>query len=143
MRGAVAGLMLLGSPAAAWDFTETNVCTVTHAGPEMAVELTFDPARALYTIALTRPDAPWPQSPNFQLRFDGPRSLIIGTDRHQMDDQQRTLSVSDSGFGNVLDGIQFNNAMTALIGNETVSLSTDASASAMEAFRDCPSTPLS
>ena len=109
----------------------------------MSVVLTFDPAAEVYSITLTRADAIWPQSDTFRLRFDGPRPLIIGTDRHEYSNAERSLSVSDSGFGNVLDGIQFNTAMVALVGNDEISLPTVDASEAMQAFRDCPSAPVS
>jgi hypothetical protein len=38
----------------------------------------------------------------------GPRGNMISTSRHALSDDGRTLSVSDRGFGNVLNGLEFN-----------------------------------
>lgn len=146
MRSLALALLLScvsANAAFAWAFAQTEVCTVTHDGADMSVVLTFDPAAIVYTITLIRPDTIWPESDNFRLRFDGPRPLIIGTDRHERSDDGRRLSVSDSGFGNVLDGIQFNGAMIAIAGEDEIGLSTADSGEAMQAFRACPATPVS
>ncbi len=138
-----AAMISLASSAVAWEFAETDVCTVTHDSTDMGVVLVFDPAASLYTITLTQPQNTWATDDNFRLRFDGPRALIIGTDRHVYGDEGRSLSVSDSGFGNVLDGIALNESMTALVGDQSVSLSTADAGEAMQAFRACPSAPIS
>lgn len=129
---------LLAGPVQAWTFTETDICRLTHAEDALAVDLSFDPAAGIYTITLTRPGMAWPDAPVFSLRFDGPRALQISTDRHVTGDEGRSLTVTDTGFGNVLDGIEFNTRMTALIGDQAISLSTDTAAPAMQAFRACP-----
>jgi hypothetical protein len=51
------------------------------------------------------------------------------------------LTVTDRGFGNVLDGLQHNEAATALAGSASLSVSLDGAAPAVEAFRDCAQTP--
>lgn len=129
--------------AAAWTFTETDICRLTHAEDTASVEVTFDPAAGLYSITLTRTAGAWPSAPLFSLRFDGPRALAIGTDRQVLVDDGRSLTVTDTGFGNVLDGIEYNSRMTALIGDMAVGLSTETAAAAVQAFRDCPSAPTS
>ena len=145
MRAALACLTCLAfaGPVQAWTFSETDICRVTHSAAEMKVDLTFDPATAVYTITVTRPAAKWADDQNFRLQFDGPRPLIIGTDRHTLSDDRRSVSVSDTGFGNVLDGIALNDSMTALAGGDAVSLSTSDAEAAITAFRACPSAPLS
>ena len=135
-------ISVCATQASAWTFTETDICRLTYAEDAAAVEITFDPSENIYSITLTRPE-PWPAAPTFQLRFDGPIPLIIGTDQHELTDDGQSLSVRDTGFGNVLDGIQYNAMMTALIGDEAVTLSTMTAPDAVEAFRNCPSSPLS
>ena len=79
--------------------------------------MTYDPSQPEpYAISLTRPDDPWPATDSFGLRFDGPAALTIGTSRHQLSADGRTLTVSDTGFGNVLDGLALNGTATALAG---------------------------
>lgn len=143
MKVALAALCLCATQSIAWEFTETTICTVTHNSADLRVELIFDPAASLYEIALIRPDTPWAQADAFRLQFDGPRPLIIGTDRHERTPDGSRLSVTDTGFGNVLDGLQFNDTMTARNGDQTVSVETTDATAALEAFRDCPSTPTS
>ena len=129
--------MLLASPAIAWEFTPTPICTLTHIAQEVEVVVTYDPALPEYTITLTTPD-PWPDAPQFGLAFIGPRALSIGTDRHVLSDDRRSLSVTDTGFGNVLDGLQFNTAVTGASGAASVTFDLTDAASAVAAFRECP-----
>jgi hypothetical protein len=71
------------------------------------------------------------------MEFFGPRPLAIGTDRHSADGA--TLTVRDSGFGNVLDGLEFNTNAVATSGARRVQIALDAAAPAVQAFRACPS----
>lgn len=133
--------LLLASPACAWDFVPRPVCTVLndHAASAIDVTMTFDPSGPEYSIALTR-DSAWPLGPVFSLQFDGPRSLTISTHRHRLSNDGRTLTVTDRGFGNVLDGLQFNDQATALIGGIGLPFALDGAAPAVEAFRNCGQT---
>lgn len=130
-------LSLLASPTAAWEFTPTPICTLTHSEAHVDVTVTYDPALPEYTITLTTPE-PWPDAPQFGLTFIGPRGLAIGTDRHVLSDDQRSLTVADTGFGNVLDGLQFNDTATASSADTSVTFDLSDAATAVEAFRDCP-----
>ncbi len=129
-------LILAGHPAAAWDFTPGLPCRLTHDAAAAGVELTYDPTQPLYTITLRRP-APWPEADVFSLRFEGPAPLTISTNRHVLSDGGRALTVTDTGFGNVLDGLQFNRTATALIGGEEVTVPLDGAADPVAAFRLC------
>lgn len=133
------GLAVLASPALAWEFTETSVCTVSHSDPQAEVVLTFDPATGVYDIAMTLEDDTWPEGSQFRILFEGPNTLAIGTDQQVISDDGRRLNVSDSGFGNVLDGVQFNDQMTAALGALSVVISLDGAAEPLAAFRLCPS----
>lgn len=129
--------VLLGvAPAHAWTFTPGPICELTHTEASTTVTLTYDPGAPLYTISNTRPDA-LPTASTFAIRFDGPQPIQIGTDRHTYDAANTTLTVSDSGFGNVLNGLQFNDSMSALIGDETLSVSLEGAAAPTAAFRAC------
>lgn len=134
--------LLVPTQATAWEFEETTICRLTHTEQAASVDLTFDPAASRYSITLTRP-VPWPNAPIFQLRFDGPRPFAISTDRHTLSENGTRLTVTDTGFGNVLDGIQYNAQMTAIVGDETTSVSTMTAPEPMQAFRECPSAPTS
>ena len=63
--------------------------------------------------------------------------IQIATDRHGYDQAGTTLTVSDSGFGHVLNGSQFNDSMTALIGSEALTVSLQGAAGPTAAFRAC------
>jgi len=130
-------LFCLALPAHAWEFTATPVCTLSHDTPEASVTVTWDPRRTEpYAIAVTRA-APWAGAPVFSMRFDGPRGNTIVTDRHVTGDAGRTLTVTDRGFGNVLDGLEFNETATALLGEESVPFPLEGAADPVRAFRAC------
>ncbi|MEL6640782.1 MAG: hypothetical protein AAFP98_05650 [Pseudomonadota bacterium] len=130
------------TPAWPWTFEETEVCTISYDDGATAVTVVFDPRSKLYAIKLSRA-AGWADAPVFQLRFDGGMPFTIGTDRHAVSDDRRTLSVTDTGFGNVLKGIAANTQMTALNGVQAISVSTEGAADPIAAFQGCPNTPLS
>lgn len=135
-------LTLPAAPAAAWEFSPSPICTLSHAAPGAEVAVTYDPRRdQAYAIAITL-DAPWPDGPLFGIRYAGGRALEITTDRHVLSDGGRTLTVTDRGFGNVLDGLQFNAQATAISGDRAVTLSLDGAPDAVEAFRACTAAPL-
>ncbi|MEQ9259950.1 MAG: hypothetical protein RIG84_12730 [Roseovarius sp.] len=135
-------LICLIAPAAqAWEFTPGLPCRLNHETSEARVELTYDPTRPLYTITITRPE-PWPDAPAFGMRFEGARSLSIGTDRHVLSEGGRALTVTDTGFGNVLDGLQFNRTAVAVAGDAVVTLPLDGAAEPVAAFRACDGAPL-
>ncbi len=128
---------LLSSPAMAWETrVENGACILEHSAPTVDLEMTFDPAQPLYTITLSRTEA-WDAGPVFAMQFDGPRGLTISTTRHTLDAEGRRLSVSDTGFGNVLDGLEFNTVAAALIGTDQITLDLDGAAPAVAAFRRC------
>ncbi|GAB5448074.1 hypothetical protein [Gymnodinialimonas sp.] len=134
--------LLLHAPAAtAWEAgVDGRLCTLTHTEGDTAMRLTYDRSVPLYTIAVSGAE-PWPVAPQFTMTFDGPRPNTIRTDRHVLSPDLNTLSVSDRGFGNVLDGLQFNETAAATSGALTVRVSLDGAASEVEAFRTCGQTP--
>lgn len=129
-------LLPLATAAPAWEFTPGLPCRLSHATPQARVELTYDPTAPLYSITITRP-VPWPDAPAFGLRFDGPRGLTIGTTRHRLSEGGRSLTVTDTGFGNVLDGLQYNHTATALSGETALSFPLAGAAGPVAAFRAC------
>ena len=134
-------LIFLASPAWAWDFSPTPVCTLSHDTPGLEITLTYDPRReAAYAIALTATQ-PWPDDLVFGLRFSGGREITITTDRHVIQNGGRTLVVRDQGFGNVLNGLEFNLAATAFTGGAARQVSLDGAAEPVRAFRACTSQP--
>ncbi|MEL7014392.1 MAG: hypothetical protein AAFO72_14090 [Pseudomonadota bacterium] len=128
--------LLLTSPAHAWDFTPGLPCKLNYVSAQAEVELTYDPLVPVYAITVTRKD-PWPQADTFAIRFDGPQGRIIATDRHQLSDDGLSLTVTDRGFGNVLDGLQYNRSATATSGDVEVTVGLERAADAVEAFKAC------
>ena len=137
MRLILTLLFLAAMPAHAWQATtDGRLCVLTHSEAQGDVRLTYDPAGPAYSITLRRP-APWPDAPVLALRFDGPRGLTSTTDRHVMADANTSLTVTDRGFGNVLNGLEFNDEATALIGDQTTRFSLKGAAPEVRIFRDC------
>ncbi len=127
--------------AIAWEFTPGLPCLLTHEGSNVSVELTYDPSIPLYSISIMR-EAPFQLTQQFSLQFRGGMSLTIGTDRQKLSDNNRKLTVTDSGFGNVLNGLQFNSVMTAFVGSEQIDVSLNGAAKPVEQFRNCRARPL-
>lgn len=136
MRKRLALLLSLApgiSPA--WEFAASPVCMLSHSEPGLEITLTYDPRHVqAYTIFLSRA-AGWPVGDVFSVTFDGPRGLTISTRNHQINGG--TLSVSDRGFDNVLDGLEYNLTATAQLGTDRVQTSLSGAAPAVRAFRDC------
>ena len=137
MRLAPVLALLAATPLHAWEFSATPICTLTHATQETTVRVTYDPRVPEYAIALTHSAAAWPDAPVFALRFDGPRGLTISTTRHRLSNGGTTLTVTDTGFGNVLDGLELNDTATALIGAARVTVPLSGAATAVRALRAC------
>lgn len=131
-------LLLIATPVGAWEFSATPICTLSHEEAETQISVTYDHATALYAIALTTPDG-WPDSPVFSIRFDGPRSNVISTPRHNVSGD--TLTVRDTGFGNVLDGLEFNQSATAFTDTAARSVSLEGAGEPVQAFRACTKSP--
>ena len=113
---------------------------LSHAQADIDVVLTHDPTQPLYSITLTKA-TPWPQANVFSLRFEGAAGLTISTNRHVIGNGGLSLTVTDSGFGNVLNGIAFNRQAVALIGDQAVAFSLQDAAEPTAAFRDCSVDP--
>lgn len=129
-------LLLLGTPALAWEIKSGSFCELTHKDEIAQVRITYDLAISEYAIAITLNRA-WSPEPMFAIRFDGPRSITISTNRHLLSGDRKTLTVRDQGFGNVLNGIEFNDTATAVLGNQAVVLALDGAGPAVRAFRAC------
>ncbi|MEW9921145.1 hypothetical protein AB2B41_16155 [Marimonas sp. MJW-29] len=140
MKAAAIGLTLLALPADAWEFTPSTPCLLTHETGEVAVELTYDPTAPLYSISLTQ-KTPFDPAPIFSMRFNGPFPLAISTDQHRLSNGGRTLTVVDQGFGNVLNGLQFNDTAVATLGARYVPIPLKDAADAVAAFRACDVVP--
>lgn len=135
-------LSFLALPAAAWEFSPLPICTVSHETPEVALNLTYDHKTGLYALDLTTPD-PWPDAPVFAIRFEGPNGLIISTTRQRFSNDRRTITATDAGFGNVLNGLQFNVFASPTLGERTLRIPLRGAAPVIDDFRDCTKPVLS
>lgn len=129
-------LALFATPVSAWEFSATTICILEHSEEQTDMRLTYDPLDSLYSITVTR-DAPWPEGPVFSMRFDGRMPIFIQTDRHRTSEDGRSLTVEDQGFGNVLNGLQYNSFAFSALGDETAVVSLNGAAEEVEAFRAC------
>lgn len=130
-------LATLPLPSLAWEAgIDGRLCTLEHSGEEAEVRLTYDPAIPEYSIAIRRAE-PWPVAAVFAMRFEGERGNVIQTTRHVLSADGRTLSVTDRGFGNVLDGLEFNEIARGLAGSADVVIDLDGAAPEVSAFRSC------
>ncbi|MBO6893644.1 MAG: excinuclease ABC subunit B [Roseibium sp.] len=130
--------MLTVAPALAWEARSGAVCELVNDGEGAQVRVTFDPAIPEYAIAVT-PGRALQDGPVFAMRFDGSRSNTIATDRHVLSGDGATVTVRDRGFGNVLDGLEFNHTATVLLGDQAIAVPLDGAGPAVRAFRDCAS----
>ncbi|MEM1238066.1 MAG: hypothetical protein AAGI10_13945 [Pseudomonadota bacterium] len=120
MRWIYLPLAFAATPAATWEFTPGLPCLLTHEEPGLEVTLTHDPTQPLYSITITR-QAPWAAGDVFSIAFgNGP---TISTNRQEISDEGRSLTVSDRGFGNVIAGIAAGGTATATLGADSVSFS--------------------
>jgi hypothetical protein len=136
-------LVLLGAaPARAWEFSPVPVCTLTHDEAGHAVTVTWDPRQAEPYAIRIEGQASWPAAPVFAIDYAGPRPLMISTARHRLSADGRAVTVTDTGFGNVLDGLEFNATATAVMGGAQVAFSLAGAAEPVRAFRACTEAPL-
>ncbi len=131
----------LALPASAWEFTPLPVCTLTEESGSGSVVVIYDPRqKQAYSIMVTSP-VPWPDASSFSMRFEGQRGLTISTDRHRLSNGGRTLTVTDTGFGNVLNGLEFNDRAVAVSGGSEVGFPLDGAAPEVQALRACAQAP--
>jgi len=142
MRIALAFLML-ASPAAAWEFSASPICTLTKTTPEGTITVTYDASLPEYAVAITLPEGTWPDAPLFGMAFTDDRPVNIQTNRHERIDAGRTIIAKDRGFGNVLAGLEFNSRAYAIAGDVTVGFSLDGIKGPITDFRNCPAINMS
>ena len=131
-------LFLMNTPLHAWQFAIDPICTLSHDEPGTEVVVTYDPSSGLYAIAITTEQG-WPTPTHFSIRFDGDFPLTISTTRQIVVDQ--TLSVTDTGFGNVLNGIAANQTATAFTDTAAVEFDLSGSAEPVAEFNACVASP--
>ncbi|PSL18156.1 hypothetical protein [Shimia abyssi] len=133
--------LALTTPAHAWQATVGDICTLSHATDDAEIFLTFDPTQPLYTLTVTLNTTTWAEAPWFAMRFDGPSRIDISTGRHAINGA--TLSVADRGFGNVLDGLEFNDTALAFTENQVAVFPLAGAAPEVRTFRECQANFLS
>lgn len=139
---AIFAFFLLALPAQAWEFTPVPICTLSHETADASVTVTWDPRQPEpYAIRIDRA-VPWPDAPVFSIDYAGSRPLTISTSRHRLSDGGTALTVTDRGFGNVLDGLEFNATATASLGEAQAPFPLDGAAEPVRAFRACTEAPL-
>lgn len=133
--------VLAGMPAQAWEFSPSPICTLSHEEAGASVRITHDPRETqAYAITVRNP-ASWPSGPVFAMRFEGGAGRTIFTDRHRMLDDGGAVHVTDSGFGNLLDGLESNARVTAMLGESTLAFSLAGAAEPVQRFRACAMAP--
>ncbi|MEO1457704.1 MAG: excinuclease ABC subunit B [Pseudomonadota bacterium] len=121
--------------AAAWEFSPSPLCTLSHQSDRTHLEITYDPGIPEYRMSLDLLAGQWTSSKTFGMTFRGGRTHTIRTDRHEID--EKTLMVSDTGFGNVLDGLEFNAIAIAFTTSQSELVSLASAAPAVRKFRRC------
>ncbi len=132
----------MGWQAHAWQFsTRAPLCLLVHEEALGRVIVSYDTLAGIYAISVQRSTATWTEAPVFSMRFEGERGLTISTDRHRLNPGQSEVSVTDTGFGNVLNGLEFNRRATALLGDQAVGFDLSGAAEGVQAFRACTTAP--
>lgn len=125
------------SAAQAWVYDGRADCSVRHQTDKLGILLSYAPQTGLYSIAITRWDKAWAGGNRFSMKFDGPKPIFITTDRHELAQNKTTVIASDTGFGNVLDGLEFNFVAAAQLGRERVTIPLKGAKSEIAKFREC------
>ena len=131
-------LALLPLPAAAWEFSPDPICTLSHQTDEASYEITYDQSIPEYALRIQLTGNTWDPAPSFHMSFAGGVPVDIATANHLLSDNRTTLTVRDRGFGNVLNGLEFNTVAVSLSGEVVTMASTQDAAPAVRAFRACP-----
>ncbi|MEO1550105.1 MAG: hypothetical protein AAFR93_06690 [Pseudomonadota bacterium] len=128
-------LSLLPHQALGWTFTPVPLCTISHENDAARIDVVYDPGVPEYRLKIALTNAQWAPAPVFSMAFEGGRSLTISTDRHAT--LGPNLMVQDRGFGNVLDGLEFNQSVRALTDRQAVAFALTGAAEPVRRFRDC------
>ncbi len=136
MRFILLFALLLTGQAQAWTFAPGLICRLSHETQDAAIALTYDPSGPLYSLTISRAD-PLPRVEPFVMRFNGPAGRVISTNNHSFNADQTAVTAQDKGFGNVLDGLQFNDTAEAILGSTTLTFPLKGAAEPVAAFRAC------
>ena len=142
MRLALA-FALISTSATAWEASQVGpLCLLTHETETGAVRVSHDPRNALpYAIQLRRLNDTWDGAPVFSIRFEGPGQLTISTDRHRLANNNSEVIAADTGFGNVLLGLEANHTATAFLGDQHLAFPLAGAAPEVAKFRACAERP--
>lgn len=130
-------MALMPLPAIAWDFSPDPICTLRHTDVGNSVVVTFDPTTPLYTLSVTLDEGGWSDGA-FTIRFLNGSPPQIGTTRQTLSEDGQTLTVTDRGFGNVLDGLGSGVIAEMNVAQSGVTIPLDGIEPALAAFRACP-----
>ena len=136
-------LFCFSTPAFGWEATQGSICTLSHSTNTARIFLTYDPSKPIYTLTVTLKSRTWSPSPWFAMRFEGGTPIEIATARHVLSQNQFDLTASDTGFGNVLDGLEYNDTALAFTQNQVVQFPLDGAAPEVRKFRNCSGAALS
>ncbi|MEL7027062.1 MAG: hypothetical protein AAGO57_07540 [Pseudomonadota bacterium] len=137
MRRLILLFCLIGTQAQSWVFDPVPICRLSHDFGDLTVEVTYDPRLEMsYAITVTN-TAPWKPAAIFGMTFFGGRENTITTPRHTFSDDMRSVTVRDRGFGNVLDGLEFNQTASAFLGDQAVNIPLAGAREPVQAFRAC------
>lgn len=126
-------------PSLAWEFSPDPICTLTHSAPDADIVITYNVDLPEYTLHIILRGGVWADTDTFQLIFGGGRGGAIGTTQQAISGDGTTLTVRDSGFGNVLDGLEFNRRMGVVTDAQMMfDVALDDAVPAVRAFRACP-----
>lgn len=145
MLRVLATCLALGAlPAQAWQFSPTPVCTIWHATEVAEMVVSYDPTSSTpYRISVTLAEGTWPQTSPYAIQFDGPRGFMISTDRHRFSDDGSAVIAEDTGFGNVLRGLEANRVAVPLLSDRATPIPLAGAAEAVARFRNCATPGLS
>lgn len=142
MRYKIALALTLALPAHAWEFSPDPICTLTDSNDVGTLTVTYDASLPEYAITIALDVAEWPEGAVFAMGFAGANPINIQTDQHAVSPDRRSLTVTDRGFGNVLNGLEFNAVAAGFIGDFAVQFDLTGIGPAMTAFRGCPAVGL-
>ena len=136
-----AAFIILATPAFGWEFEAGPTCVLRDVQDQVSVTLTHDPSVPEFSISI-RQNVSWVGGPIFAIAFVGDSPFEITTNRHVLSDDGQTLTVRDRGFGNVLNGMEFNATAIASLGDQQVTFDLQAVDEPLQPFRTCEILPV-
>ena len=138
MRTTLAIALLAAAPASAWEFNSAPVCMIWHQTETSKIMVSYDvSAPKPYALDVVLKSGRWPDTSPFSVTFEGANSFTISTDRHLVSEDAKTVTASDTGFGNVLKGLENNATASPKLGTQGVTFPLEGAAEVVQKFRDC------